>query len=201
MAWISGLLPSISVLTVLLGAGAAEDDLDVVALGLLDGLQHADGHVVIGCPDRVDLLEARQVVLHHLEGVVAVPVAVLGVQQLDVGIVLHHGVEGIHALVVERGRDAAQRDDVALAVQRLREVLGGDLAEGGVVAGDVGVLRAGVGQAAVDHRHVDALVLDLGDRLGQRRRFEREDDQRVDLVDGQQVLQLVGLLGRASLRS
>ena len=57
----------------------------------------------------------------------------------------------------------------------------GDLAEGGVVAGDVGVLRAGVGQAAVHHRHVDALVLDLRDRLGQRRRLEREDHQRVDL--------------------
>ena len=92
--------------------------------------------------------------------------------------------------------DAAQRHDVALAVQRLGDVLGRDLAEGGVVAGHVGVLRAGVGQAAVDHRDVDALGLDLRHRLGQRRRFEREDDQRVDLGHGRQVLQLVGLLGR-----
>jgi hypothetical protein len=110
-----------------LGAGAAEHQLDVLALGLLDGLEHAHGHVVVGGPDRVDLLEARQEVLHHLEGVVAVPVAVLGVQQLDAGMVLHHGVEGVHALVVERGRDAAQRHDVALAVQRLGDVLAGTL--------------------------------------------------------------------------
>jgi hypothetical protein len=90
----------------------------------------------------VDLLEARQEVLHHLEGVVAVPVAVLRVEQLDVRVVLHDAVERVHALVVERRRDAAQRDDVALAAERLRDVLGRHLAEGGVVAGDVGVLRA-----------------------------------------------------------
>jgi hypothetical protein len=78
----------------------------------------------------------------------------------------------------------------------LHDVLGRDLAEGGVVAGHVRVLRAGVGQAAVDHGHVGALGLDLGHRLGQRGRLEREDDQRVDLGDGREVLQLVGLLGR-----
>ena len=84
LAWISGLLPSISVLTIAFMPAPPNTILMSLALGLLDRLQHADGHVVVGRPDGVDLLEARQVVLHHLEGVVAVPVAVLGVEHLDV---------------------------------------------------------------------------------------------------------------------
>ncbi|CAM2161080.1 hypothetical protein PT2222_90297 [Paraburkholderia tropica] len=183
-----------------LRARTAEHDLDVAAFGLIDRLEHAHGHVVVGGPDGVDVLEARQEVLHGLEGVVAIPVRVLRVENLHVRIVLQHRRKGVPALVVERGRNAAQRDDVALAVQLLREILGGNAAERGVVAGHVGVLRALVGQAAIDHRHVHALLLDLRDRLRERGRFKREDHQRVDLVDGHKVLQLVRLIGRVGRR-
>ena len=52
------------------------------------------------------------------------------------------------------------------------------------------MLGCRVGQAAVDHGHVDALVLDLGHRLGQRGRLQRQDHQRVHLVHYQEVLHL-----------
>jgi hypothetical protein len=59
----------------------------------------------------------------------------------------------------------------------------------------VDVLDALTGQAAVDDGHEHAAVLDARDRLGERVGLERQDDQRVDLVDGDQVLEVVGLLG------
>ncbi|MNH21138.1 hypothetical protein D3C79_809350 [compost metagenome] len=113
------------------------------------------------------MLEAGQEVLHHLEGVIPVPVAIFGVEDLDLPVLLHHAAEGVEALVVQGGRNAAQGDYVSLAIQGLGHELGGQLAEGGVIPGHVGILGADVGQPPIDHGDIDPLLLDLGDRLGQ----------------------------------
>ena len=56
----------------------------------------------------------------------------------------------------------------------LREVFGRQLAERGVVAGYVGVLRAGIGETAIHDRHVHAFLLHLRNGLRQGGRLERE---------------------------
>ena len=91
----------------------ADDILDVGALGLVDGLQHADSHVVVLAPDHVDLRVLGQVVLHDLEGIVAVPVAELAVENLDVG-AGDRLVEAVLALLVDRDRQAADDDDFGI---------------------------------------------------------------------------------------
>jgi hypothetical protein len=103
-----------------------------VATGLVQRLDDADGDVVVLRPDRVDLGEAGQEVLHDLEAVVAVPVRVLAVEHLDVGAVddLH---EGVDPLVVDDGGDPAQHDDVAFAAEALDDVLAGDAAHRGLL--------------------------------------------------------------------
>lgn len=52
--------PSVRSTAAALSTGTSEDDLDVVALGPLDGLEHADRHVVIGRPHGIDPLEAGE---------------------------------------------------------------------------------------------------------------------------------------------
>ena len=125
-----------------LGTCAAQDDLDVITLGLTGGLENTPGHVVIASPDRIDLLEARQIVLHDLKGIVAVPVAVLGIQNLDVGIILHYGLEALHALVVDRRRDAPKHDNVTLTIEDTGQILGGYLGKAGIVTRNISILRA-----------------------------------------------------------
>ncbi len=110
---------------------AADDILDVGALGLFDGLQHAHGHVVILAPHDVDLLVLGQEVLHHLEGVVAAPVAELAVEHLDLG-ARNALVEPVLALLVDRDRQAA--DDHDFRIRRiLLDVLAGDFASAGLL--------------------------------------------------------------------
>ncbi len=136
--------------------------------------------------------------MHHLEGIVAVPVAVFCIEDLDVRMSFHYSTESVEALVIQSGRDTAQNDDIALAIELFRQIFSRQFAEGRIVAGDIGVLGGGVGQAAVNHGDIHALVLDLRHRLGKRSGFQREDHQGIDFVYGQHVLQLVCLFRRCS---
>src|SRR5674476_203673 len=151
-------------LDVVLRTSATQDKFDVGALGLLDGFLDAYRHVIVGSPDRINVFEAGQVVLHDLERIVPVPVAMFGVKYLDARIGLHDGVERVHTLVVNHGRYAAQNHYVALSTHRLDHVFSGNLAKTGVVTGNVSILGFDTNQATVDHRNEHGLTLDLWDR-------------------------------------
>ena len=168
-------------------------NLTSVALGLLDGLEHRHRHVVVLAPHRVDMRIFGQEVLHHLERVVAAPVAELAVEDLDVR-VLDRLLERVDALLVDRDRQALDDHDVALAVELLLDVVAGDAAELGIVAGDVKVLDRTLAQSAVDDRDEHALFLHFLDRVGEFIGIVRQHDERVDALR-RQVFQRVGLRG------
>src|SRR5690606_28732542 len=107
---------------------------------------------------------------------------------------LDHFHKGVKTLIVDDRRDAAQDDDLALAAQGLDDVLGRNPAQRGIVAGNVDVLDTLFGQPPVDDGDKDALLLDKLDGTGERVGLKRQDDQRVDLVDRDEVLQVVDLL-------
>ena len=71
-----------------------------------------------------------------------------------------HLGEALDALVVDHGRNAAQHDDLPLAAQLLGEPVGGVGAHRDVVAGDIEILDAGIGQAAVHDGDEGAGILD-----------------------------------------
>jgi hypothetical protein len=127
---------------------------------------NADDHVVVLRPHGVDLGMLDQEVLHHLERVVAAPVAVLAVEHLDVG-ALDAVHEGVVARFVDRNRQAADDDDVALAAHLVLHVDGGVAADAGIVAADVQIVDRVVVRDAVDDRNEGPLALDLADRVGQ----------------------------------
>jgi len=98
---------------------------------------------------------------------------VLGVQDFDVGIVLHHGVEAFHALVVDRCRNAPKDHNIALTIENTGQILGGYLGKSGIVTRNIGVLRARVRQPAIYYGHVNSFVLQLRHGLGERGRLKR----------------------------
>jgi hypothetical protein len=63
------------------------------------------------------VLKARQVVLHDLKGIVTIPVAVLGVENLDFRILLHDGLKTFHAFVIDRCRNAPKHHNVPLTIE------------------------------------------------------------------------------------
>src|SRR5690606_39210863 len=178
-----------------LRASAADDILDVAAPGLFDGFQHADQHVVVLRPDHVDLRIFGQIVLHDPERVVAVPVAVLTVEDLHIG-TFDPLVEAILALLVDRDRQTADDDDFGIR-RGFGNVFAGHFAERRVVAGDIEVADGivVVRRRAVDERDEGARILDLPDGVDERIRIGRQDDQRVDALHGK-VLHGIRLAGR-----
>ncbi len=135
----------------------------------------------------------REEVLHHGEGAVTVPVAVLHADDLDAA-ALDGLAEGLDALVVDGGRDAAQDDDFAAARHPLAEEFARVAAEAGIVAGDVEVLDALFGKAAIDDGDPLAGLCHALDRAGERRRFEGQHDERVDVARRHHVLDVADLL-------
>ena len=116
----------------LLHPGAADDEHLVFSAGLPHRLDHAEGDVVVLGPDRVDLGEACQEVLHHFEAVVPVPVGIRPIEHLDLGSVDHFH-KGVEPLVVDDRRDASQDDDLPSPSEPLGDVLSGDPSHGGIV--------------------------------------------------------------------
>ena len=51
----------------------------------LIGFEHAEQHVVVIGPHRIDLWILGEIVLHQLEGFVAVPVCILDIEYLQLG--------------------------------------------------------------------------------------------------------------------
>ena len=107
---------------------------------------------------------------------------------------LDRGLEGFDPLIVDRGRNAAQDDDLAAIRQLFLEIFAGDAAEGGVVAGNVEVLDPLLGKTAIDDRDEFAGIGDALDRTGQRIGFEGQDDQRIDIAGRHHVLDIGDLL-------
>ena len=184
----------------LLHTGAANDEHVLVAAGLLDRLDGAQGNVVILGPHRLDVGETGQEILHHLEAVIAVPVGEFIVQNLDIGALdpLHEGVE---ALLVDRDRQAAQDDDVATLGQRLLEVSRRVGAQARIVACHIQVFHAGNRQLAVNDGDELAGILDLLDRRGHCIRIAGQNDEGVDIAGRNHVLDVGDLLGRIRGRS
>ncbi len=179
----------------LLHAVAAERELDLLAAGLLDRLEDTEQHVVVIGPHRVDLWIFGEVVLHQLEGLVAVPVRILDIEHLEPA-AGNAVLEALDALVVDHRRDAAQHDEIALAAHLLDQELRGVVADRDVVAGDVEVLDLRIVEAAIDHGDEAALLLD---RLHRRRQFlgrMRQDDQRVELAGRGEILDGADLRAR-----
>jgi hypothetical protein len=65
-----------------------------------------------------------QIVLHELERLIAVPVSVLNIENLEFG-VLYAILGALDAFVVDNGGNAAQHDEIALAAEFVDQEFGG----------------------------------------------------------------------------
>src|SRR6202022_4297658 len=115
-------------------------------------VQNSECDVVILSPDTVDVRKSGQKILHHFETVVAVPVRVLGVENLDIGAFdLSH--ERIETLVVDHRWQSAEHDDVSFAAELLGEVICCDFSHAGIIACNIEVLNSRFRERAVNNRY------------------------------------------------
>src|SRR5579859_7642855 len=138
-----------------LAAGFADAHRPLGRVGGQHGLHGANGHAVLR-PVGVHGWEGGQEVGHDLLPGGFVPLAGVFAQQLDVGVVLHHIVDGAHAQHVRRvAREAFDLDNVARAVELLGQPIRGGL--GPQILVNTYVVNALGGQRLVDRDDDDAL--------------------------------------------
>jgi len=117
---------------------------------------------VVGGQHAVDLREALHQVLHHLQRLQPLIVAGLRRQQLDVGSLLERLPESAHPVDVrQRGLDAFNDHDVALAAHRLEHETRGLEAEIVVIGADEGneIARLGCDRSPLTTGILAALIL------------------------------------------
>ncbi|ABX61633.1 Hypothetical protein BCAN_A0556 [Brucella canis ATCC 23365] len=166
--------------------------MNVGAIGLLDSFENANQHVVILRPDHINLRIFGQEVLHHAEGIVAVPVTILAVKHLDIG-ALDTLIETVLALLIDRDWQAANDDDLCIRGRGL-DIFTGHLPQCGVVTSHVKIADGivVVARRAVYQSDEGPLVLDLLDGVDQRIGISRRDNEAIQPLHCQ-ILQSIGL--------
>jgi len=101
----------------------------------------------------------------------------------------------VHTLGINRGRNAAQNNNLAFVIEAFTDVLARNTAKFRVVARNINVFDARKRKTTVNHGDKLARLFDLLDRNGQRIRFKRQDDQRVDILNRHQIFKIVCLFG------
>ncbi|CAM2151708.1 hypothetical protein PT2222_260113 [Paraburkholderia tropica] len=136
------------------GRAVHRGDHDIAAMQLLGGQVAADRLRIVDGEYAVELRKAREVALHRVHAAFARAFAVLIVgENLDARRLREHLLAAVHAVDHRRDLRAVFDNDVALAVDLLREVFAGDRAGLHVVG-----LHGGVGArgAHVHGQHHDA---------------------------------------------
>ena len=178
------------------GVEADDRDGDASSLGCLDGTQR---HVVVGRNDCLHIRVGGQTVLGHGQPAVAVEVARLLTDHLDVSGRVDHIVQTRRAIDGWRGtRRAEQLDDLGAVREEAQDRFTLRFAAEHVVGTDMRQQAVDAVGAAVDGDHRDPCVDHLLDDRGDPFVGARADDQAV-VAERNHTFQVSHLLGRVVL--